>query len=97
MKPTADRCQIQVCPPGMVSWMVGRPGAGGVGGAVERWRLVVCVCVYVFVGGGGGGIDRIRGKEELAVSQLDLLILQPWGKGVCVCVYCACLIEICQV
>lgn len=39
----------------------------------------------------GGEIDRIRGKEGLAVSQLDLLILQPWGDGVrvCVCV-CAC-------
>lgn len=42
----------------------------------------------VEVGGWGelGEIDGIRGKEGLAVSQLDLLILQPWGKGVCECV-----------
>lgn len=51
--------------------------------------------------GGRGEIDRIRGKEGLTVSQLDLLILQPWGKGVCVsvcahvCVYGVCLIQIC--
>lgn len=39
----------------------------------------------------GGEIDAICGKEGLAVSQLDLLIRQPWGKGVlvyvCVCVF----------
>lgn len=51
----------------------------------------------------GVEIDGIRGKEGLAVSQLDLLILQPWGKGVCervclcVCADCVCLVEICQV
>lgn len=39
--------------------------------------MYVCVCW-----GGGVEIDEIRGKEGLAVSQLDLLILQPWGKGV---------------
>lgn len=49
------------------------------------------------VGGWGelGEIDGIRGKEGLAVSQLDLLILQPWGKGVCECVCvseCVCIV-----
>lgn len=43
----------------------------------------------------GSEIDVIRGKEGLAVSQLDLLIPQPWGKGVFACV-CVCLVEVCQ-
>lgn len=43
-----------------------------------------------------GEIDGIRGKEGLAVSQLDLLIPLPWGKGVRVCVDCVYLIEVCQ-
>lgn len=38
-----------------------------------------------------GEIDGIRGKEGLAVSQLDLLIPLPWGKGVQVCVCGLCL------
>lgn len=46
---------------------------GGSGGGKAR--------EYVWIWS-GGGIDGIRGKERLAVSQLDLLILQPWGEGV---------------
>lgn len=61
MKPTADRCQIQVCPPGMVSWMVGRPGGGGVGGAVEGW-MCVCVCR------GGGSTGYVGRKGLLSAS-----------------------------
>lgn len=65
------RCVLLAC---LVSWMAGRPG-GGCGRG--------CGGLEVGCGGvGGGEIDGIRGKEGLAVSQLDLLILQPWGKGV---------------
>lgn len=67
------RCIFLAC---SVAWLAVRPGYGGVGGALNKGR------------GWGelGEIDGIRGKEGLAVSQLDLLILQPWGKGVCECV-----------
>ena len=104
---SSDLCwwkwHIQVCPPGMLSEQFGWQDRGWRCGRGSRGRkagcaVCVCVCVYVCVCVWVVEIDGIRGKEGLAVSQLDLLILQPWGKGVCacVCVDCICLVEICQ-